>query len=179
MSIKPPNLSSLSKAVANAMTKDFLTLACRLREVQNLDPDMFPQVIKVAGIGRRRAYALIQIDNSFRKLDFDRDRLLGVGWAKAVILARHVDQQNCDKLLGFAEEHTVHDLAVLLSGGTLNANQRVVLLYFSMKEYELFEQMALAHGATREGRGLAGKERAIIDMMRVLRMYMSAPRRRC
>lgn len=172
MSIKPPNLSSLSKAVANAMTKDFLTLACRLREVQNLEPDMFPQVIKIAGIGRRRAYALIQIDNSFRKLDFDRDRLLGVGWAKAVILARHIDQENCEKLLGFAEEHTVHDLAVLLSGGTLNANQRIVLLYFSMEEYELFEQMVRFFGAVREGRGLAGKEHALVAMMRALRMHM-------
>lgn len=115
MPIKPPNLSSLSKTVANAMSKDFLTLARRLRDVQDFDPDIFPQVIKAAGIGKRRAYALIQIDNRFRKLDFDRDRLLGVGWAKAVILARHIDQENCEKLLGFAEEHTVHDLAVLLS----------------------------------------------------------------
>ena len=47
-----------------------------------------------------------------------------------------------------------------------------------MKEYELFEQMALAHGATREGRGLARKEKALVEMMRVLRMYMLAPKRR-
>ena len=174
MSIKPPNLSSLSKAVANAMSKDFLTLARRLSEIQDFDPDMFPQVIKAAGIGKRRAYALIQIHNSFWTLDFARERLLGVGWAKAVILARHVDQQNCEKLLRLAEEHTVHNLAVLLSGGKLNANQRVVLLYFSMEEYELFEQMVRFFGAIREGRGLAGKEQALVAMMRALHKHMLA-----
>lgn len=172
MPIKPPNLSTLSKTIANAMSKDFLTLARRLREVQDFDPDMFSQVIKAAGIGKRRAYALIQIDNCFRKLDFDRDRLLGVGWAKAVILARHVGQQNCEKLLSLAEEHTVHNLAVFLSGGAPNAKQRVVLLYFSTEEYELFEQMVRFFGATREGRGLAGKEQALVAVMGALRMHI-------
>lgn len=178
MSIRLPNLTSLSKIVASAMGKDFLTLARRLREVRDMDPEMFSKVIAAAGLGKRRAYALVQVDNSFRELEFDRERLLGVGWTKAVTIAPHVNQENCEELLGLAEEHTVHDLAVLLSGGTLNIHQRVVLLYFSLKEYELFEQMALAHGATREGRGLAGKERALVDMMRVLRMYMLAPKRR-
>src|SRR3546814_418160 len=159
MTIKPPNLTSLSNIIANAMKKDFLTLARRLREVQDMASDIFSQVIETAGLGKRRAYALVQIHNSFRKLDFDRERLLAVGWTKAVTIAPHVNQQNCEELLSLADEHTVHDLAILVSGGTINVHQRVVLLYFSMKEYELFEQMALAHGATREGRGLARKDR--------------------
>ena len=141
-------------------------------------PDIFSQVIEAAGLGKRRAYALIQIYNSFQNLDFDRERLLGVGWTKAVTIAPHANQQNCEELLSLAEEHTVHDLAVLLSGRTLNVHQRVVLLYFSMREYELFEQMTLAHGATREGRGLARKEQALVEMMRALRMHMAAPKRR-
>ena len=173
MSIKPPNLRSLSKAIANAMGKDFLTLARRLHEVQYLAPDIFPQAIKVAGVGRRRAYALIQIDNSFRKLDFDRARLLGVGWTKAAILAPHIGQENCEELLGLAEQHTAHDLTVVLGGGVAHPGQRVVLLYFSMEEYELFERMALAHGAIREGRGLAGKEQAVVGILRSLCLHMS------
>jgi hypothetical protein len=167
MPITPPNLPSLSKVIANAMSKDFLTLARRLREVQDIAPDIFFEVIEVAGVGRRKAYALIQIDNSFRKLSFDRDRLLGIGWTKAVLVAPHIGQQNCEELLGLAEDHTAHDLAVVLTGGVAHPGQRVVLLYFLIEEYELFERMALAHGAIREGRGLAGKEQAVVSILSV------------
>lgn len=165
MSITPPKPSSLAKMIASAMTDDFLDLARRLRDVHNLAPDDFRSVIKMAGVGKRKGYALLQIDRCFGALTFDRDRLLAIGWSKAVVLARHIDQQNCEQLLSLAEEHTVHDLAVILSGGVAHPNQRVVLLYLAAEDYALFEQFALKYGASREGRGLAGKEQAVVTMM--------------
>src|SRR3546814_18427156 len=113
------------------MNKDFLTLARRLREVQDMAPDIFSQVIEAAGLGKRRAYALVQIHNSFRKLDFDRERLLAVGWTKALTIAPHVNQQTCEELPSLAAEHTDHDLAITDTGGPINVHQHVVLHNFS------------------------------------------------
>lgn len=117
MPIKPPNLSALSKVIKSAMDSDFLTLARRLREVHDIDTDMFPLVIEAVGISTRKAYALIQIDRSFWNLNLDRDRLLSIGWPKTTILARHINQENCEQLLSLAEEHNVDNLAAILSSG--------------------------------------------------------------
>jgi len=63
-----------------------------------------------------------------------------------------------------AERATAHEFRSALRNGC--AKPHCVQLYFSTTQYQVFRRAILPHGGTRARRGLAGKEQAIIRVIR-------------
>ena len=142
---------------------DFLPLARHLRKWQDTDPEYMPVVAALDGIGRRTAYALARIDRVFGHLPVSREQLLQIGWSKLAILAPYVDDANYQELLDLAEEVTSWELETLLRGGEVSAGTRCMILRLSPDQFDIVEQVLLKYGALRSGRGLVGKESALVN----------------
>jgi len=153
---------SKAEIAATIIGDDFITIARRLREVLEEQPDIFPQVAKSLNLGLRKAYHLAQIDRRFYKLGVDRERLRRLGWTKLAILAPHVTEGNVDALLDVAENNTAHEIKRWLRNQPVHDEERCMNLYFSIEQYALVEKVLIAHGAILTGRGLVNKEEALV-----------------
>jgi hypothetical protein len=151
--------------IAEMIGADFLDAAHLLRQAQDAGAEIFMAVAAQAGIGPRKAYALATIDRSFRGLGIAKARLYKVGWTKLALLAPYVDKSNHKELLALAGQHTMQELRTILKGKPLPAAFRCMVLYFSPEDYIKVEAVLLQHGAIESGRGLAGKERALLAVL--------------
>ena len=140
---------------------DFVVAARMLREAQDEFPDKFAQVAKDLGIGKRKAYALAQINRTFDDLGVPWERLRQIGWTKLMIIAPYAGEDSLDGLLDLAEACTAHELSRHLHGEPVFADEHCVILYLSNEQYQVFEQALVGHGALRSTRGMAGKEAAL------------------
>ena len=57
-----------------------------------------------------KAMSLIKIYNRFTELGFDEKKLTAIGWSKARAMVSHVNEDNYEDLLSFAESNTRDDL---------------------------------------------------------------------
>jgi hypothetical protein len=151
-----------AEIAATIIGDDFITIARRLREILEEKPDLFPQVANSLSLGIRKAYHLAEIDRRFHKLGVNRERLRRVGWTKLAILAPHVTTGNVDALLDIAESNTAHEIKRWLRDQPVYDEERCMNLYFSAEQYALIEKVLVEHGAIRSGRGLVGKEEALV-----------------
>lgn len=151
-----------------AETPDFLEQARRLREMQDSEPELLLDLAKKFGVSSRKAYYLVEIDRKFSTLKVDRERLLGIGWTKAQIIAEHADQGNINDLLSKAETHSAKELQTILSDGDSSRAQHCVLFYFNDEEYELLSRVLRKRGALPAPRGLHGKEQALVKALKEL-----------
>ena len=120
------------------------------------------------GMSRRAAYYLVDVWDRIRDLDVPRDRLAAIGWTKLAILARHRPEKITEKDLKLAETCIVDALAAALDGSPLKSPKiHKVLLRLTATQYKRFEATLLANGAKapKNGRGLAGKERALMKAL--------------
>lgn len=153
----------------NAMVGgDFVVAARMLREAQDEFPDQFGQLAKDLGIGRRKAYALAQINRTFDDLGVPWERLRQIGWTKLMIIAPYVGEDSLDGLLDLAEACTAHELNRHLHGDPVFADEHCVILYLSNDQYQVFEQALVGHGAFRNARGLVSKEAALTKALQRL-----------
>lgn len=143
----------------------FLEGARYLREIQDDAPDEFLHVVEQLGIGRRKAYALAQIDRSFHSLGVPRDRLRQIGWTKLWLLSSYVTANNVDQMLKLAEQTTAHELKLILQGEEIDPDGKVIVLYLRREELFVFEQVMQKFGATKHPRGWLGKEAALISAL--------------
>ena len=98
----------------------------------------------------------------FGDLNVDEKRLSRIGWTKVQIIAKHIDQDNCEELLTIAENSSAHDVALLMRGG--EASQRHASGH-SLPEGPPIQNLLsgdLAHGGSKSGNGLANKEFALV-----------------
>ena len=161
-SITPKQKAEL---IASFIGDNFIEAARHLREVQDETPELFAMVVKHTGIGMRKAYYLAEIDRRFRKLGVDRNRLRKIGWTKVQIIGRHINKTNLEDLLSLAEKHTAYELNALMRGEQPHPDTRCVVLYFTPEQYETFEKAVLANGGVKSGRGLLGKEEALVKAL--------------
>lgn len=161
-SITPKQKAEL---IASFIGDNFIEAARHLREVQDETPELFAMVVKHTGIGMRKAYYLAEIDRRFRKLGVDRNRLRKIGWTKVQIIGRHINKTNLEELLSLAEKHTAYELNALMRGEEPHPDTRCVVLYFTPEQYEAFEKAVLANGGVKSGRGLLGKEEALVKAL--------------
>jgi len=148
--------------------QDFLEEAERLSTVLDESPEDFVPTATRMGIAKRKAYYLVEIHKAFEGLPVDRERLLGIKWTKAQILARHVTRENVDYLLGEAERLPVHQLQKAIQGADSDASKHCVLLYLSDQDYRLLSKVLKSHGARPSARGLRNKEQALIKALKKL-----------
>lgn len=150
----------------------FVPLAKMLREFRDTllgegksDPlGLFEICCKSAGIGKRKAFYLIEIDKVFGPLDIPMQRLTAIGWTKLSLMAKHVDPQKIEDWLKLGESNTVEELKLFLAGKEQLPNK--VHLRFNDKDYAVFSGTLLANGASlTPGGGISNKEQALIKIM--------------
>ncbi|KER35224.1 hypothetical protein ACFFV8_07480 [Sphingobium indicum] len=159
------NPPRVPQAFVDLVGDHFLEAARYLREIQDEHPDDFASVAKKLRIGPRKAYNLARIDRCFHDLGIRPDRLRKVGWTKLALLSSYVDADNIEELLTLAENHTAHELKMLLRGSGFDPEGKTVVLYLDKGQYELLEQALLAAGAVPHSRGLLYKEEALMELI--------------
>jgi hypothetical protein len=115
-------------------------------------------------LSRRTICYLVSVRQAFCDLGISRDRLVKIGWTKAAIVVENSEPEDVEEALALAETCTVKELPALLKGSPRKAKARTVLLRLTPRQYDQFEAVMLANGARRpkKGRGLSGKERALM-----------------
>jgi hypothetical protein len=144
----------------------FLTLAANLRALHDTAPDDFRALAKLRILGRRKAYYLVEIDRVFGGDKAMSVRLNRIGWTKLQIIAPYVTKENRESLVTLAEAHTAVNLKALMRGQAPILGGRTVVLHFSKKQFAVFAEAILAHGATANGEGFVDKERALIKALK-------------
>lgn len=142
-----------------------LELADALWRAEEAAPGSLMRVVARSGLGRRKAYYLVAIWRRFATLPVERALLARVGWTKLAIIARAVPAGEERAALDIALATTSRDLPRVLKGGPREARRRhSVLLHLSPTQYQVFAQALAQFGAgpPKKGRGLVGKERALI-----------------
>jgi hypothetical protein len=147
---------------------NFLDLARSLRQLLDRDPDLFKRVIDKSDLGSRKAYYLVNIDKWFAGLPVGKARLKAIGWTKLQIIGPHITPHNLDATIELAENNTAAQLKSLMKGETPLNNAHCVLMYFSPKQYDELEAVLLANGGTKQGRGILGKEEALMKALKKL-----------
>jgi hypothetical protein len=165
MSVSIEALYAKAMALAVDPEDHFLDLARTLNRILRRDPEQFRRLWQEAKIGRRKAYYLVEIDESFSGLAVPKSRLRRIGWTKLQALASHVKPANVDKLLDLAEDLTSKELARALEGESIDAKPHCVLMYFDPAEFDLLVTALTPYGAILEGRTLKGKEAALVALL--------------
>jgi hypothetical protein len=174
-------INTLAKDVINlakAGDDHFLDLASRLRELHDLltddegrsNLDAFADCIRRAGISRRKAYYLIEIDQVYGPMKVSRKRLAMTGWTKLGIIAKYVTARNLSHWLETADSCTAEELkAHVASRGTPG---RPLTFRLSDTEFDVVVGALLLHGARLAGKGrgatprLRNKNHALVDIIR-------------
>lgn len=164
--MSPKNMKSTAEWTASFMGDSFLRIARYFRQIQDEDPDQFAIVAKLLGVSTRRAYDLARIDRVFRSHGADENRLSAIGWSKLRLIANRVDKNNLESLLDLAETHSVFELTRLMRDEPLVDGVRYVVLYFEPVQYKVFAEAVLANGGAKSGKGLVGKEAAVIQLIK-------------
>jgi hypothetical protein len=146
----------------NEEEKRFLDLAALLRRLKVDQPEAFLNVVNLPKLGRRKAYYLVAIDEAFGGLPHLRPRLLAIGWTKLADIASLATAESLEALLQLAENHTVHELKLLLKGIAVKPGGRAVLLYLGADEFQLVRQALRRYGAKDGPKGLMNKEAALV-----------------
>lgn len=149
--------------IANFIGDNFIRMARALRELQDEQPGIFMQVARLAGLSRRKAFALSRIARQFE--DEPEERLFFIGWTKLQLIGRYLTDQNREYLLTLAEQHTVHDLEALLRGETPIENARVLQLYLAQADYQKLSKILMQYGAVASGSGLIKVESALMALV--------------
>ncbi len=149
------------------MDESPLELAERLGKLQKLQPHLLDEVIKNSPLKRRRMYYLIKVWSRVSGLDVPRARLAKIGWTKLAAWARHCPAGQELWGLDLAEQKntTAANLPSLLKGRKTPKKTRCMTLYFSLKDYEVFEKAMIDNGAIKVGKGFAAKEKALLQII--------------
>lgn len=151
----------LDKFYTDLVDDEFFMKARYFRKVQLETPEQFEAIAKYCEVDRRTAYYWAEIGRVFGDLEVDEKRLSRIGWTKAKIIAKHINQDNCEELLVIAENSSAHDLTLLVRGEKPVKGTRVITLYLKASQYKVFSKAVLAHGGSKSGNGLVNKEAAL------------------
>ncbi len=154
-------------AEAHRVNESPLDLAEKLWRLQKLQPHRLDDVLKNSPLKRRRMYYLIEAWSRVSGLDVPKARLAKIGWTKLVAWARHCPAGQEAWGLDLAEQKstTAANLPSLLKGRKTPKKTRCMTLYFSLKDYEVFEKAMIDNGAIKVGKGFAAKEKALLQII--------------
>jgi hypothetical protein len=150
---------------APLLEENFLELAKVLRMINDLDPGQFRRVYEKLRLGKRKAHYLVEISKRFEGSTLPKSRLNSIGWTKVQIIGKHLTRKNADKLLRLAEENTVRNLKLLMQDKKPMPKTHCVLMYFSPRQYRVFENAIAQHRAGRKGRGIVSKEQTLVGLI--------------
>ncbi len=172
-----PTLTEIyNECIALAAQKDnFVQLGRLLRKLQVEDNELFKQLIEEAGLKRRMAYYLAEVARRFEGIPISDDQLTAIGWTKAAIIGPHVTRGNWPKLAALAEEHSAHDLQIIMDGGMPIPDSKRVILFLKPTQFERFSRAVLAHGGQQKNGSLKNKERALMNLIASAGKAAAAP----
>jgi hypothetical protein len=166
MTISVEELYDRALALSSDVEDTFLELGRSLRQLLDRDPSLFQQIVKKGRLGRRKAYYLVEVSRKFEPLPISPARLKKIGWTKLQIIGQNVTKDNVEELVSLAEQLKTKQLERKMQGEEPLGNAHCVLMYFSPKQYAELEEALLKNGAERSGRGIVGKEEALIKALR-------------
>ena len=128
------------------------------------------ELVTLTKLSKRAVCYLLKVWRRFSDLDIPRDRLARIGWTKLAAIAENCDPGGEENALTLAEACTLKELPARLKGRAAKPKARTILLRLTPRQHEHFESFLLAHGARRpkKGRGLSGKEKALMKALRQL-----------
>jgi hypothetical protein len=169
VTLSTEDLFDKALALSSDVEDNFLELGKSLRQLLDRDPDLFHQIIQKTGLGRRKAYYMVEVSRIFEPLPVPRSRLRKIGWTKLQLIGKHIDGDNLEQLLQLAEDSNAKELERHMRGEKPLGNAHCVLMYFSPKQYAELEDMLVKYGGVRSGRGIQNKEEAMLSMVRRLK----------
>ena len=119
MTISIEELYDRALALSSDVEDKFLELGRALRQLLDRDPALFQQVVKKRGLGRRKAYYLVEVSRKFEPLPISRARLKKIGWTKLQIIGQHVTKDNVEELVNLAEQLKTKQLERKMQGDDL------------------------------------------------------------
>ncbi len=149
-----------------------IDLAEAIWRAEQLRPGRLRQIAEECGLGRRKAYYLRAIWARFADLDVPRALLAEIGWTKLALIAKRAAAGEERSALEMAQDATVRELDALLRGGAHDRPKaHSIVLRLSPSQHKVVVATLAKFGAhaPRRGKGLAGKERALIKAFRSLR----------
>ena len=167
-------LKQLAMALAKKSTKTFHAFSSALWVAHRSNPAVMHEVVRVAGIKRRALFYLSDVGGFLTEHNITEDQAERIGWTKIQIVARHVrsnavvGKRLIQRYLKIAERTTAHRLPAALNNQDADRTvaSRTVLLRIPADAYPALENALLAHGAEKQGRGLVGKEVAIMALVK-------------
>ena len=94
----------------------FPELARCLANLYAQEPSFLPKFVTKSGMGKRKAYYLIDLGQRLKGIGVSDDRLRRVGWTKMQVCARHLTRANASDLLKQAEETSAEGLKIIVRG---------------------------------------------------------------
>jgi hypothetical protein len=128
-------------------------------------PNRIADLVKQGAIKRRKAYYLIKVWSRFSGIP--KSKLARVGWTKLSTLASKcpAGKEEWGIEIALTEGVTAQNLAAKLKPASDAAETRRVILEFNLDDYEVFKVTLVDHGAKPKGKGLTGKEQAILSII--------------
>lgn len=151
--------------LASKFEENFVELGRRLRLLQDNNQNLFKGVCAKTGLDLRKDYYLVSMARQIDKLPIPDEQLIAIGWTKASAIGMYLTKANWKELIKLAEQHTVRDLKIIMSGGKPIPNARCVLLYFKPRQYDLFAKAVLQHGGQASGSGLTNTVPALMKII--------------
>lgn len=163
MRMTKPRNSALEQALrlAKEPSDQSISLALLLAELRPLT-----EFIRRSGISRRKAYYLAEVGRKLNGVEADRKRLVRIGWTKLQLVAKEITSRNARELIGLAEDLSANELKRAMRGQEPRERTRCTILYFDMDAHAEVEQALIEHGAVPSGRGLVGREEALLKIIR-------------
>lgn len=140
----------------------FLGLGRSLAILREISPTKFRRVSKLAGLGSRKAYYLVELTGRLKEYSRHHARLARLGWTKCQLIGPYLTSKNVLDIIEFAEQSSVKQLDQYLRSGRTTGKRRCVIMYFSATDYRKVKDALMDFGAKERGRGLEGKEAAMM-----------------
>ncbi len=147
---------------------DGLMVAARLlRDLQRDQPADFVRLAEIAGVNRRRAFAMARIGRLFDQRGVPDSRLDQLGWAKLDIIAPHLSDSgdNLEDLLRQAETLRQHELKAYLRGEVFEPDTGTMILNLPSAQDSRLRSLLMQFGAMPSGNGLIHKEQALAAIL--------------
>jgi hypothetical protein len=158
---------SILTLAALPRNQDRLDLSRKLDLLHRRDRAEFLDVIRAGGLSRRTAFYLRKVGQLIRTAKLSTFQAERIGWTKLQIVGDKLNGKNASRLLKLAEENNAQELRRLVSKKRAKSKPNCVQLYFTDKQYEQFKRALTDQNATSKGRGIVGKEEALMRLIRL------------
>jgi hypothetical protein len=151
--------------------KTFLQIGKCLHRVRDLCAEekvSFKDTLEEHGIAYRKASYLVGIYEASLARNFDRTRLLGIGWTKAAFLLPLFGKGNDSTLFAMAETSSVVEIQRYVAGRPVPERLTSCVFSLGWRDLKFLNAQLVRNGAlpARNGHGFTGREEAMMKLVR-------------